>query len=194
MSWGSNYRRPANGIMWTLFFAGSAFARHTKVDGVNIKTSLQQHYLDSMRVVAERIADLPKVMGVDTLNEPGSGYIGAPIEAPLSKLFGEAWTPLDGLAVASGFAREVELLALGGRSTGKRRTFNDAGVPIWLPGYDDPFRARGAWDIDGAGRAVACLPDFFSSRTVHQSSWSATSWFHSSTALRARFAAFAMIG
>ncbi len=165
MSWGGNYRRPANGIMWTLFFAGSAFASDMVVDGRNIEAYLQGHYLGSMRALAEKIAHIENVIGFDTLNEPGTGYIGALMEAPLSKFYGEAWTPLDGLSVASGCSREIEILALGGQSTGRRLTANASGVSIWLPGREDPFRAGGAWDIDSNGSPVVLDPGYF--RTVN---------------------------
>ncbi len=160
MSWGGNYRMPANGIMWTLFFAGADFAPGALVDGVNIQHWLQDHYRGAMRAVAERVADIDMVIGFDTLNEPGTGYIGHALDAPLTRLFGQAWSPLDGLAVAAGMPREVPLLKFGGAPGGSRR-MNPGGVPIWLPGRDDPFRANGAWDIDRSGQAIAVRPDYF---------------------------------
>ena len=41
MSWGGNYSRPANGIMWTLFFAGEVFAPSAIVEGVNLLISTE---------------------------------------------------------------------------------------------------------------------------------------------------------
>ncbi len=160
MSWGGNYRMPANGIMWTLFFAGADFAPGCAVDGRNIQHYLQDHYLASMRAVAERVAGFDNVIGFDTLNEPGTGYVGHAMDEPLNKAFGAAWSPLDGLAVAAGCPRDVAQLRLGGAPAGTC-TMNPAGVPIWLPGHDDPFRANGAWDMDGAGNPIALKPDYF---------------------------------
>jgi hypothetical protein len=160
MSWGGNYRMPANGIMWTLFFAGADFAPGAQVNGVNIQHWLQNHYLGAMRAVAERVVDIDMVIGFDTLNEPGTGYIGHALDAPLTRLFGQAWSPLDGLAVAAGMPREVPLLRFGGSPAGSQR-MNPGGVPIWLPGHNDPFRANGAWDIDHDGMACAVQPDYF---------------------------------
>lgn len=161
MSWGGNFRRPANGIVWTFFFAGNDFAPEHRVDGVNIQEYLQGHYLGSMAAVAERVAGFDNVIGFDTLNEPGTGYIGRALETPMTRYRGEAWSPLDGLAVASGLRREVPILTLGGHSTEGVATMNAAQVPIWLPGRTDPFRDAGVWDVGADGQPVALKPDYF---------------------------------
>lgn len=162
MSWGSNYSRPANGIMWTLFFAGSTFAPSLKVGDASIERFLQDRYLGAMRAVAERIADLDNVLGFDTLNEPGKGYIGRGLAEPLLHGAGPLWTPLDGLAAAAGFSRDLPVVALGKGIVGMQ-TVNPDGSSIWLPDCEDPFRAAGAWDVDKDGRPSALLPDFFKS-------------------------------
>ena len=161
MSWSPNSSRPANAIMWTLFFAGERFAPGATVDGVNIQQHLQGHYLGAMRAVADRVADLDHVIGFDTLNEPGTGYIGRPLSEPLRRLWGQAWSPLDGLAVAAGQSRRIPLLAFGGAVTTEHILANANGVPIWLPGREDPFRAAGAWDLDADGAVAPLREDFF---------------------------------
>ena len=155
MSWGANYRMPANAIMWTLFFAGAAFAPDADVDGVNLGTYLQDHYLGAMRAVAERVADLPHVIGFDTLNEPGSGWIGQRLDERRGLLRGAAWSPLDALAVASGMTRTLPLLE------GGSREINPRGVSIWREGAQDPFRAAGVWDLDSNGAPCALRPEHF---------------------------------
>ena len=37
---------------------------------------LQGHYLGAMMAVAQRLKDMPHVLGFDTLNEPSAGWIG----------------------------------------------------------------------------------------------------------------------
>lgn len=160
MSWSSNYRMPANGIMWTLFFAGRDFAPTCTVAGENIQDHLQRHYLGAMRAVAERVAGMAHVMGFDTLNEPGTGYIGRRLDEAMTRYRGEAWTPLDGLAVASGITRSVPVLTLGGRGTEGEVVKNAARRPIWRPGREDPFRAAGAWTVED-GEPVILNPAFF---------------------------------
>ncbi|WP_309630164.1 cellulase family glycosylhydrolase [Brevundimonas sp.] len=160
MSWATNYRMPPNGFMWTLFFGGEAFAPDFRIDGINAGRWLRDRYLGAVRQVAERIAHLDHVVGFDSLNEPGSGWIGRALDDPGRTLSGAAWTPLDGLAVASGVTRVLPVHAFG-RGVVSRTPVNADGVSIWLPGREDPFRVAGVWDIDLEGAAVALRPDYF---------------------------------
>jgi hypothetical protein len=160
MSWSGNYARPANGIIWTLFFAGADFAPTAKVDGQNVQTYLQNHYLGAMRAVAERVAHLDHVIGFDTLNEPGTGYVGKAMEQSIARGQGPQWSPLDGLAAASGIPRDLPLYTFGQGVSGRQRV-NEAGLSIWLAGHEDPFRAAGAWDLDAHGEPAALTPNYF---------------------------------
>ena len=155
MIWGSNYRMPANAIIWALFWAGETFAPGHMIEGINVGRYIQDHYLGSMRAVAKRVAHLDHVIGFDTLNEPGSGWIGQRLDERRGVLRGLAWCPLDALAVASGHSRVLPLLE------GGETRVNADGVSIWLPGCDDPFRAAGAWDVDEEGAPFARDPAFF---------------------------------
>ena len=155
MSWGANYRMPANAIMWTLFFAGEAFAPSALIEGRNVGTYLRDHYLGSMRAVAERVAGLPHVIGFDTLNEPGSGWIGQRLDERRGLLRGLAWSPLDSLAVASGIRCTLPLLE------GGERLVNPQGVSIWREGVADPFRLAGVWDVGPGDQPLALRTDYF---------------------------------
>ena len=163
MSWAGNYRMPSNGIIWTLFFAGADFAPGAQVSGRNVQHFLQDHYLGSMRAVAERIADLDHVLGFDSLNEPGTGYIGKRLDEPVSRLPGARWTPLAGLAAASGIPQRLAVTSLRGAAA-EEITVNEKGVSIWLPGRTDPFRDAGVWDLDELGEARAAAPAWFAER------------------------------
>jgi hypothetical protein len=163
MSWAGNYSRPANGIMWTLFFAGNDFAPSAHVGDRTIQDFLQDHYFGAMRAVAERVADLDNVIGFDTLNEPGTGYIGKPLGNSILRGQGPLWSPLDGLAVASGMTRTLPDFVYGQGVVGVREV-NRANATIWLPGRTDPFREAGAWDDDDDGEPVALIPDYFQRR------------------------------
>lgn len=168
MSWASNYQRPANGIMWTAFFAGATFTPDWMVGGENVQRFLQRHYLGAMNALAERIAHLPNVVGFDTLNEPGLGWIGQSLsKRPLdfSRMRpGPVWTPLDGLRLAHGqhvqipcVVRDAETMEL---RHGGERAFNARRVRVWLPGIEDPFAAHGAWRPAGDD-GEALVEDFF---------------------------------
>jgi hypothetical protein len=165
MSWGHNYRMPANAIMWTLFFAGRDFAPEMTADGVNIQDYLQGHYLGAMREVARRVKHMPHVLGFDTLNEPSTGWIGKALsyrhverspqhDRPVAP--GPAWSVLDGLLVAQGVARDIPELAFDSavmkvRASGEKRV-NADGVSIWAAGRECPFLKSGVFDRNGARR------------------------------------------
>lgn len=159
MTWGHNYRLPANGLMWTFFFAGRRFAPDHLVHGRNVQDFLQDHYLGAMRAVAERLRGLDHVLGFDTLNEPGSGFIGRPLSYrhveksaahPHPVTPGPAWSVLDALLAAQGHARDIPELAFDPsvmkvRQVATKRV-NDAGVRIWRDGVRCPFAAAGVYD------------------------------------------------
>ena len=161
MSWSGNYRTPANAIMWTMFFGGHDFAPNLTVDGRTAPTFLQDHYLGAVQALAERVAGIDGVIGFDSLNEPGSGWIGRGLDEDATPLRGEAWSPLDGLAVAAGLSRSIPVQPLGG-GTIERRLVNERQVALWLPGRTDPFRDAGVWDVASDGTARALRSDFFS--------------------------------
>jgi hypothetical protein len=173
MSWNSNYLRPANGIMWTLFWAGAHIAPDLKVDGEGVQAFLQRHYLGALAQVAARVKDLPNVLGFDTLNEPSLGWIGrrlshrrlAPTpDDPTVVRPGVVWSPLDGLALARG--RPVTLPVLrrdpstGAVLSAGETSLNPAGVPIWLDGVECPFERAGVYRLED-GEAVPLREDAF---------------------------------
>ncbi|WP_156400536.1 cellulase family glycosylhydrolase [Caulobacter sp. Root655] len=173
MSWGSNYRLPANGIMWTLFWGGRTFTPDFRVDGANVQDFLQGRYLGAIDAVARRLKALPNVLGFDTLNEPGLGWLGqglsyrhlAPTaQDPTPPRVGPALSPLDSLAVARGIATTVPLLArnanTGAAEPSGETTVNPDGVSIWTRGAECPFERHGIYRVEG-GRPVAAAEDVF---------------------------------
>jgi hypothetical protein len=173
MSWPINYKMPVNGIMWTAFFAGRTFTPDWLVDGRNVQDFLQSHYFGAVRAVAERVRELPNVLGFDTLNEPGMGWIGQPMTtrrtAPNADdrtpvHHGPAWTPLDGLMAARGLSVRVpymrETTQPGTVAPVQELVFNRDGVTIWQDGVADPFERAGAWRLVD-GKADAVDEDFF---------------------------------
>ena len=57
------------------FFAGKVYTPDWMIDGVNVQDYLQEHYCGALAAIAQRVKDLPNVVGFDTLNEPGMGWI-----------------------------------------------------------------------------------------------------------------------
>lgn len=160
MTWAQNYRYPANGIMWTLFFAGKTFCPDFMIGTQNVQDYLQDHYIGAMKALGERLKGFANVIGFDTLNEPGSGYVGermsyrhvGPSEcnkAPARP--GIAWSPFDGLAVARGVTRVLPSFIMD-RTAWRVAQVSDEvvnpdGVSIWLPGASCPFEQAGAYAL-----------------------------------------------
>ena len=176
MSWASNYRLPVNGIMWTAFFAGALLTPDWKIGGVNVQDFLQGHYIGAMVALAERLKDLDNVIGFDSLNEPGLGWVGESMSEhritpgvgnPTPLRPGPSWTPLEALRTARGLPTRVSILGWGetrDQLEVKEETLaNPDGVGIWLNDGPDPFEQAGAWRLEN-GEAVVLDEDFFRSR------------------------------
>jgi hypothetical protein len=174
MSWSQNARWPANGIMWTLFFAGREFAPGLIIEGRNVQDYLQDHYLGAMREVARRVRDLPNVMGFDSLNEPHWGWIGQRLsyrhlgpseDNPLRATPGLAWSPLDGLAVSHGVPTAVPLLTFDRASrtmvATRAQTMNPQRASIWKDDAIDPLQQAGAWRLNADGSYEVLRDNFF---------------------------------
>ncbi|MFC3077758.1 cellulase family glycosylhydrolase [Phenylobacterium terrae] len=173
MSWSSNGRLPANGVMWTLFFAGRLFTPDFQIDGRNVQDFLQGSYLGALGQVARRLKDLPNVLGFDTLNEPNPGWVGLPLSYrhkgpseinPATARPGPATAPLDALSAARGIPTPVPLLVrepVTGRPVEAGETvLNPDGVSIWLEGRECPFERAGVYRVEG-GRVVGVDEDVF---------------------------------
>ncbi|MBP7227736.1 MAG: cellulase family glycosylhydrolase [Longilinea sp.] len=161
MVWFSNYDRLACATMFTLFFAGNRFAPQVRMEGEPAQEFLQRHYIAAMEQVAERMAGLSHVLGYDTLNEPGSGYIG--VEnldvirfntpgAPILTLF-QAMTVGSGVPLVS---RQMQ--REGGDVT---VTLNPQGVSAWRSAEADIWRQHGVWDVGTDGKPQLLRPDYF---------------------------------
>jgi hypothetical protein len=172
MSWSRNYRLPANGLMWTFFLAGRDMAPTHRVHGRNVQEFLQDSYLATMRQVALRVADMPHVMGFDTLNEPSYGWLGQELNyrhetqsvaRPEPVRTGPAISPMSALLLARGIPCELPMYEF---DTQLRRMvrrgvelWNPQGVSIWKPGVTCPFEAAGAYGLTGGAHALR--PDYF---------------------------------
>jgi hypothetical protein len=161
MSWSSNYKRPANGLMWSLFFGGRWLTPDFLIEGQNVQDYLQGRYLACLDQVARRLADMPHVIGLESVNEPSIGWLGQAlsdrgVDNPSPLAMGPAISPLDGLALARG--EPVTVPVLGGRESGLprvigERTMNPDGVSIWRDGASCPFERAGVYAMRD-GRAT----------------------------------------
>jgi hypothetical protein len=153
MIWPSNYARLGAATMFTLFFGGNDFAPATTVDGEPIQEYLQRHYINSIVQVARRLHDLPNVVGYDTLNEPGSGFIGlADLHTPDPPVFvGPIPTPFQTMLLSAGYPQEVvvwEATLQGPRQIGTTQ-LNPNALSVWREGYQCIWKQNGVWTDEG---------------------------------------------
>lgn len=169
MIWSTNYGRLVSQTMYTLFFAGEIYAPKCILDGVNIQTYLQTHFINACAALAQhirraddalgpdeqylRLAD-ECVIGWDTLNEPSEGLIGWPDisknpEAQGSTLKkGTYPTPIQGMRLGMGQVQTVDNYSFG--AFGPKRdgsvTVDPKGLSIWANaerlGEDDSGKSK----------------------------------------------------
>ncbi len=149
--WSENYQRVPVATMWTLFYGGDTFCPEL----AGVQQELQDRYIGAVAAVAERIAHLDNVLGYDTLNEPGNGYIGRSARSLVTarRFFDQdgpaPWSPLEHLAAGDGVTvrrKDGEVLNPNGRS-------------IWRHGC--PWQRAGIWTLDRDGRPELAAPDRF---------------------------------
>ena len=165
MSWVRNYRMPANAIMWTLFWAGERLTPQCRFNGVSVQEYLQSHLLGAMTQVAQRVKNMPHVLGFGSMNEPGVGWLGqalSPVwingvrQLGSLPLPGPVWSPLEALAVARGVPTELPVRPPLGMvsQAGQSELINPQGMPIWKSGHACPFEQAGIYALKN-GHAVA---------------------------------------
>ncbi|MFM7203533.1 MAG: cellulase family glycosylhydrolase [Myxococcota bacterium] len=164
MSWVTNAQKLAASTMFTLFFAGETFAPRRKVEGVSIQTFLQNAYLNMLETVVKRVAHLPNVIGLDTLNEPLNGYIGLKVfDRPTGAVkLGPTPSALQSFALGMGMAQEVEQWSrgpLGFRRSGSA-LLNPWGQRAWQADHSCPWLEEGVYTLEKQG-AVLQKPDYF---------------------------------
>ena len=165
MIWPTNGGKLAAATMFTLFFGGDDFAPRTLIDGEPAQDFLQRHYIGAVARVAERLADMPNVIGYGTMNEPLPGYIGCTdLDGAWGQItLGDGPTPFQGMSLGAGTSQEVGVFGLGRasiRRTGSR-LLNGARARAWRPGEDCPWRRNGVWDFGDSGQPVLLRPDHF---------------------------------
>lgn len=166
MRWPTNYSKLACATMWTLFFGGDRFAPQLTIDGTPIQAYLQNHYINAVKQVAERVKQMPHVIGYDTLNEPSHGYIGeTDLTDPKWGLFqsGAAPSILDGMVAGAGQMRDVADFTVGRLGIRQSGTtpINTGRLSAWQDGVEPLWLAHGVWEKDGANGGNVLRPDYF---------------------------------
>jgi hypothetical protein len=166
MIWPTNYYKLGAATMFTLFFAGDDLAPATTIDGVDSRTFLQTHYINAFKRVAEVTADLPNVVGFDTMNEPIRGYIETRDlrrDEPHGLLtLGATPTPFQAMMLGAGYTVRVRDYVV--RPWGAQRngyvTLNEENARLWRDDADPIWQANGVW-TDQGGKARVLRPYYF---------------------------------
>lgn len=187
MIWNTNYQKLAAATMFTLFFAGKEYAPKCIINGIHIQDYLQQHYLKSIEQLVMKIhasgLDNEVVIGYDTMNEPGQGYLpfrhlDRLLDDDTDFRLGFMPTPFQGMLLGSGIPTEVayyEFKWNGPQKTGNKLV-DPRGQSAWLSDSDlktvcDLFgwerkwpsgciwATHGVWD---KRKGQLLLPEYFS--------------------------------
>jgi hypothetical protein len=173
MCWPTNLHKLACATMFTLFWAGDAYAPRCTVNGESAQTFLQGHYSRAMAAVAHALRHCPNVLGFGTMNEPLPGYVGV---ARLDRLSGPLKnglmpTPFEGMALGAGHAVRVgryaldSLLCLAASRPVSTELVNGGKRRAWLPGRECVWKDHGVWaEHPDSGKPVLLRPDYFATR------------------------------
>jgi len=167
MIWSTNYGRLLSQTLFTLFFAGRAFAPNCIIDGINIQDYLQQHYTAAFGELADRIKQADEleglelldacVIGWDSLNEPAEGFVGwddlneYPKQQTTTMKKGTTPSPAQSLRLGMGQPQTVDIWdfgAFGPRRTGSV-TVDPKGRKIWAESDPDATSTSGGELPDG---------------------------------------------
>lgn len=166
MYWATNYARLVCGVMFTMFFAGREYMPKAIIDGVNIQDYLQQHMLDAMLYFYGRIrkeTDLFNrcIIGVETMNEPNSGYIGlrdiTEIPEEQQPKIGNIPTPLQTMILGMGKPATVQTYIFGrfGPRRSSKQLVDPQGVTAWM--QDDSMDKKYGWSRDPQWKLGTCI-------------------------------------
>lgn len=166
MIWPTNNQKLAAATMFTLFFGGRDFAPNFKIAGVQIQDYLQEHYIDSILQVVERLKKYDHVIGYDSLNEPSNGWIGyEDLRENTGQLkLGEMPTPWQSILLGDGRTQEVEfwkVWQLGIRLSHWQKLNRDQ-IRSWQKGVECIWKQHGVWTTDNKDTPVLLNPYYFS--------------------------------
>ncbi|MCE5257148.1 MAG: glycoside hydrolase family 5 protein, partial [Spirochaetaceae bacterium] len=152
MQWFTNHLRLGCATMFTLFFGGNDFAPGLLFNGEPAQDYLQRHYFGAMKQIAGRLAQYPNVIGFDSLNEPGAGFIGIPDVRERKKnadMPGLSPTPWEAICAGEGYPTDsanIGIRGLGMKTTG-RVQLGTPGIRAWQEGRNCLWRRVGVWDL-----------------------------------------------
>ncbi|KAJ3766431.1 glycoside hydrolase family 5 protein [Lentinula raphanica] len=173
MVWSTNYGRLFSQTLFTLFFAGRDFAPKCIIEGKNIQDYLQEHYIEAMGQMADRIRDAGDLMeecviGWDSMNEPFEGFCGwedlnsNPTKQGSTLKKGPTPTPAQSFRLGMGTAQTVENWNFGtfGPSKSGTVTIDPKGDKMWAqPSIEDAdgVHPKWGWRRDPGWKLGTCI-------------------------------------
>ena len=166
MIWPVNYSLYAAATMFTVFFAGNAYAPRLSIDGESAQDFLQNRYIAAFRHCYRRLKNCAAIVGWGTMNEPHPGFIGykdlSRLENPTLAL-GAVPSPFQAMIASSGRPVEVPVYTpwlKGSIKTGKK-TINPQGFSLFKEGFSCPWKEAGIWADEGGSHKLL-KPGYFS--------------------------------
>ncbi len=164
MIWTNNYLRLACNTLFTLFFAGNQLAPGVTINGTPLQDFLQNSFINAVAQVAQRIKDMPHVLGYGSMNEPGKGYIGLASLNDAEAIFQQMiWiTPADSILLGAGFPRKVPRIEMRNFKPvmlDESVILNPDGISAWK--QEDLWHQLGVWDFNANGQPEIKKPDYF---------------------------------
>jgi len=164
MIWPTNLDKLGAATMFTLFFGGNDFAPFLKIDSMSAQDYLQSHYFNAIKQVALKLKGLPNVIGFDTFNEPGSGYIGmSDLNANGQLVNGFMPTPFQGMVLGGGNAMELVRyeFSITGSKKKEKLLMNPGKLSAWKTAANDIWKTAGVWGYDAQQKGVLLKPTYF---------------------------------
>ncbi|CCG84343.1 protein of unknown function [Taphrina deformans PYCC 5710] len=160
--WATNYTKFAVNTMFTLFFGGETFAPDTLIDGESIGPYLRRHYIAAFIALLRQLQGIPRIVGIDLMNEPHHGFIGMQslhkFDEDVLLHLESMPTALQSMRLAAGISQSVPVYSRSWPRPTSCTAFinlNAEGVKAWKDEASDVWRLHDVWDVDG------CKEDYF---------------------------------
>jgi hypothetical protein len=154
MIWPVNYSLYGAFTLFTLFFAGNAYAPDLTIEGEKAQDWLQERYIACFRHCYRRLKNCKAIIGWEAMNEPHPGLIGC---GDLNKAanrvlaLGAVPSPWEAMAAASGkpVRAPVYIPWLKNPVKTGRALINPKGLSLFKPGFSCPWKQAGVWTGEG---------------------------------------------
>jgi len=162
----SDYHRLVSYTMFTLFFAGREYAPKAIINGINIQDFLENHYLNALRYLAQKIHDANNledstVIGWENMNEPSVGLVGYTdlnIVMPTQQLRKTTCpSAFECMLLGAGICCNIDVYdwtQLGPRKTGSKYV-DPKGSMAWIS--SDEYDKKYGWNRDPGWKLGECI-------------------------------------